>query len=79
MSFTLIILFTVIGLLFLTVSVVVDGLKDRSINNAITHNDPKINNILLPNIFWTLKEAMTACENEKKRGCAVMTEVVMVG
>lgn len=37
-----------------------------------------INNIRLPQIFWSLREAMEACEYEKARGCAVMTEIVHV-
>lgn len=38
----------------------------------------KVNGILMPTIYWSLKEAMEACEAEKKRGCAVMTEIIPV-
>lgn len=36
----------------------------------------KVNGILLPQIYWSMREAMEACYIEKKRGCAVMTEIV---
>ena len=39
----------------------------------------KVNNILLPNIYYSLLEAMAACQFEKDRSAAVMTEIVMVG
>ena len=35
----------------------------------------KINGILMPYLYWSLIEA---CEAEKARGCAVMTEIVHV-
>lgn len=36
----------------------------------------KVNGILLPQIYWSMREAMEACYIEKKRGCAVVTEIV---
>lgn len=37
-----------------------------------------VNGILMPTIYWSLREAMEACQIEKARGCAVMTEIVHV-
>lgn len=39
----------------------------------------KVNGILLPTIYWSLREVMEACVIEKARGCAVFTEIVSVG
>lgn len=39
----------------------------------------KVNGILLPTIYWSLREAMEACAIEKSRGCAVFSEIVSVG
>jgi hypothetical protein len=36
----------------------------------------KVNGILMPTIYWSLREAMNACAFEKQRGCAVFTEIV---
>lgn len=36
----------------------------------------KVNGILLPTIYWSLRDAMDACAVEKQRGCAVMTDIV---
>ena len=36
----------------------------------------KVNGVLIPTIYYTLREAMDACAAEKVRGCAVMTEIV---
>ena len=36
----------------------------------------KVNGILMPTIYWSLKEAIDACEYEKSRGCAVITDIV---
>lgn len=36
----------------------------------------KVNGILMPTIYWYLRDAMNACEIEKARGCAVITEIV---
>ena len=36
----------------------------------------KVNGISLPQIYWSMREAMEACYIEKKRGCAVVTEIV---
>ncbi len=36
----------------------------------------KVNGILMPTIYWYLRDAMNACEVEKARGCAVITEIV---
>ncbi|MGN0919743.1 MAG: hypothetical protein ACI4OR_03185 [Alphaproteobacteria bacterium] len=38
----------------------------------------KINNILMPTIYWSLREAMEACQRESDRGCAVMTDILSV-
>lgn len=39
----------------------------------------KINGVLMPTIYWSLRGAMEACAVEKARGCAVFTEIVSVG
>ena len=36
----------------------------------------KINGILMPTIYWNLKEAIDACEQEKSRFAAIITEIV---
>lgn len=36
----------------------------------------KINDVLMPTIYWSLREAMEACATEKARGCAVFSEIV---
>jgi hypothetical protein len=36
----------------------------------------KINGVLMPTIYWSLREAMEACVAEKARGCAVFSEIV---
>lgn len=36
----------------------------------------KVNGILMPMIYWYLRDAMNACGIEKARGCAVITEIV---
>lgn len=36
----------------------------------------KVNGVLLPTIYWSLREAMAACAVERQRGCAVMTDIV---
>lgn len=36
----------------------------------------KVNGILLPTVYWSLREAMEACAVEKARGCAVFSEIV---
>ena len=38
----------------------------------------KVNGILMPTIYWSLRDAIAACNAEKERGCAVMTEIVML-
>ena len=38
----------------------------------------KVNGILMPTIYWSLREAMEACNRERERGCAVMTDIVSV-
>lgn len=38
----------------------------------------KVNGILMPTIYWSLREAMDACQSEKERGYAVMTDIVCV-
>ena len=36
----------------------------------------KVNGILMPTIYWSLKEAIDACEQEKSRFAAIITEIV---
>ena len=36
----------------------------------------KVNGVLMPTIYYTLRDAMDACVAEKARGCAVVTEIV---
>lgn len=36
----------------------------------------RVSGHILPTLYWSLREAMEACEVEKKRGCAVITEIV---
>lgn len=35
-----------------------------------------INNVRMPTIYWSLHEAIEACEYEKVRGCAVMCDII---
>lgn len=35
-----------------------------------------INNVRIPTIYWSLHEAIEACEYEKARGCAVMCDII---
>ena len=37
-----------------------------------------VNGVLMPIIYYSLRDAMDACDVEKRRGCAVMTEIVRV-
>lgn len=36
----------------------------------------KVNGVLLPTIYWSLRDAMNACSVEKQRGCAVICDIV---
>lgn len=36
----------------------------------------KVNGILMPTIYWYLRDAMNACDIEKACGGAVITEIV---
>lgn len=36
----------------------------------------KVNGVLMPTIYYTLRDAMDACAAEKARGRAVVTEIV---
>lgn len=38
----------------------------------------KINNVLMPTIYYSLRDAMNACSVEKARGYAVFTEIISV-
>ncbi len=38
----------------------------------------KVNGVLMPTIYYYLRDAMEACQAEKERGCAVFTEIVSV-
>ncbi len=38
----------------------------------------KINGILMPTIYWSLRDAIVACNAEKERGCAVVIDIVSV-
>ncbi len=35
----------------------------------------KVNGVLMPTIYYSLRDAMNACEVEKSRGCAIFTEI----
>lgn len=35
-----------------------------------------VNGILMPTIYWTLRDAIAACNAEKERGCAVMCDII---
>lgn len=35
-----------------------------------------INNVRMPTIYWSLHEAIEACEHEKSRGCAVICDII---
>ena len=37
-----------------------------------------VNNVRIPTIFWSLRDAINACHEEEARGVAVMTEIVMI-
>lgn len=37
-----------------------------------------VNNVRIPTIFWSLRDAINACHEEEARGVAVMTEIVML-
>lgn len=36
----------------------------------------KVNGVLMPTIYYSLHEAITAVEYEKSRGCAVMCDII---
>ncbi len=36
----------------------------------------KVCGVLMPTIYWSLREAIMACQAEKERGIAVFTEIV---
>lgn len=38
----------------------------------------KVNNVLMPTIYYSLHNAMNVCETEKSRGCAVFTQTVSI-
>ena len=39
----------------------------------------KVNGVLLSDkIYWTLREAIDACYEQKKLGCAVTTDIVRI-
>lgn len=38
----------------------------------------KVNGILMPTIYYCLRDAIAACKYEKSCGCAVFTEIVSV-
>ncbi len=38
----------------------------------------KVNGVLMPTIYYYLRDVMEACASEKARGCAVFTEIVSV-
>ena len=38
----------------------------------------KVNGVLIPTIYYYLRDAMDACTAEKARSCAVFTEIVSV-
>ena len=38
----------------------------------------KVNGILMPTIYWSLREAIEACQRKAERGCAVITDIIYV-
>ncbi len=38
----------------------------------------KVNRILMPTIYWSMRDAINAYYFEEYRGCAVRTEIVRV-
>lgn len=36
----------------------------------------KVNNVLIPIIYWYLSDAILACKVEQNRGCAVITDII---
>ena len=38
----------------------------------------EVNGIRMPTIYWSLREAMEACQYEQQRGCAVMANIVHI-
>lgn len=38
----------------------------------------EVNGIRMPDIYWSLREAMEACTYQEKRGCAVMTRIAHI-
>lgn len=38
----------------------------------------KVNGILMPTIYYYLRDGIDACHAEESRGCAVFTEIVSV-
>ncbi len=36
----------------------------------------EVNGIRMPTLYYSLRDAMDACQEEKERGCAVMTEII---
>lgn len=37
-----------------------------------------VNGVEMPTIYWSLRDAINACHQEEKRGCAVITSVKML-
>lgn len=38
----------------------------------------EVNGVRMPTLYYSLRDAMEACDEEKERGCAVMTSIVSV-
>lgn len=38
----------------------------------------KVNGIVIPTIYWSMRDAINACHFKEERGCAVRTEIVRV-
>lgn len=38
----------------------------------------KVNDVLLPTIYWSLHDAIETCHKEAEHGCAVMTDIISV-
>lgn len=50
--------------------------KTTILDKEIAMYQIKVNGILMPTIYYYLRDAMDACQAEKARGCAVFTEIV---
>ena len=53
------------------------------VNNTLLRRNTmwqiKVNEILMPTIYWSYRDALDASYIEKARGCAVVIDIVYVG